>query len=72
MPQDGVATTMATPEMLPVWRHVDDVLILNLAVRVAMSTRMPPKVGGDERWGSKPKKYEVAEVTKMICSPSFD
>ena len=41
MPLDGVATTMATPEMLTVWIHVDDVLIKNLAVRVAMSTRMP-------------------------------
>ena len=57
MPQDGVATTMATPEILPVWRHMDDVLIANMAVRVAISTRMPSKGDGYEIWGSKPKKY---------------
>ena len=67
MPQDGVATTMATPEILPIWQYVDDVLIGNLAVRVEISTRMPSKGGGDERWGSKPHKSDVAEATKMIC-----
>ena len=66
MPQDGVATTLATPEMLPVWKHVDDVLIAKLAVRVETSTRIPSKGGGDERWGSKPNKSEVAEATKII------
>ena len=66
MPQDGVATTMAMPEMLPVWQHMDNVIIVKLEVRVAMSTRMPLKGGGDEIWGSKPKKSEVAEATKMI------
>ena len=55
------------PEMLPIWRHLDDVLITNLAVRVPISTRISSKGGEDERWGSKNKKYEVAEVTKMIC-----
>ena len=64
--QDGVATTTAMLEMLPVWRHVDDVIIANLEVRVEMSTRMPQKGGRDERWGSKPKKSEVVEATKMI------
>ena len=44
-----MATTMVTPEILPVWQHVDDVLIKNLAVRMAMSTRMPLKGGGDDR-----------------------
>ena len=72
MPQDGVATTMATSEMLPIWRHVDDVLIAKLSVRAAMSTRGVLMGGVDERWGSKPKKSEVAEATKMICGPSFD
>ena len=41
IPRDGVATTMATTEMLNVYRYMDDVLIAKLAVRVAMSTRMP-------------------------------
>ena len=72
MPQDGLAKTMATPEMLPVWQHMDDVLIAKLAVRVAMSTRIPSKGGRDEIWVSKPNKSEVAEATKMICRPSFD
>ena len=45
---------------------MDDALIAKLAVRVAMSTRMRPKGGRDETWGSKPKKYEVAEATRMI------
>ena len=67
MPQDGVATTMVTLEMLNVWRHVDDVLIAKLTFRVAMSKSMPLKGGGDERWGSKPKKSEVAKATKIIC-----
>ena len=49
MPQDGVATTMVTPEMLPEWRNVDDVLIAKTAVRVAISTRILLKGGGDER-----------------------
>ena len=49
MPQDGVATTMATPEMLTVWQHMDYVLIAKLSVRLVMSTRMPSKGGGDER-----------------------
>ena len=40
MPQDGVDINMETPEMLPVWRHVDDVFIAKLAARVVMSTRM--------------------------------
>ena len=53
--------------MLHVWRHVYDVLIANLAVRVAMSTGIMSKGGGDDRWGSKPKKYSVAEASKMIC-----
>ena len=66
MLQDGVATTMARLEILPFWQHMDDLLIANLAVRVVISTRIPSKGGGDERWGSKPKKYEVAEATKMI------
>ena len=66
MTQDGLATTMVTLEMLPVWRHVDDVCIANLSVRVAMSTRMPSKGGVDEIWVSKPKKFEVAEATKTI------
>ena len=52
--------------MMPVWRHIDDVLIANLAVRVAMSTRMLSKGGLDERWVSKPKKSEVAVATKII------
>ena len=56
MPQDSVATTMATPEILPVWKHVDDVLIENLSVRVAMPTRMTYKGGRDEIWGSKPNR----------------
>ena len=67
MPQDGVATNIATPEMLPDWRHMNDVLIAKLVVRVAMSTMMPSKGGGDERWGSKLNKSEVSEATKMIC-----
>ena len=66
MPQDGLDTTMATPEMLLVWQHVDAEIIAELEVRVAMSRRMTSKGGGDERWGSKPKKSEVAEATKMI------
>ena len=66
MLQDGVATTMARLEILPFWQHMDDLLIANLAVRVVISTRIPSKGGRDERWGSKPKKYEVAEATKMI------
>ena len=70
--QDRVATTMVTPEMLPVWRHVDDVLITNLSVRVTMSTRGVLMGGGNERWGSKSKKSEVDEATKMICGLSFD
>ena len=49
MPQDGVATTMVTPEILPVWKHMDDVLIVKLSVRVAMSTRIPSKGGRDEK-----------------------
>ena len=49
MPQDGVDMNMSTPEMLPVYQHMDDVLIPNLALRVAMPTRMPSKGGGDER-----------------------
>ena len=57
---------MVTPEMMHVYKHVDDVLIANLAVRVAISTRISSKGGGNERWGSKPKKSEVAEATKMI------
>ena len=52
--------------MLPVWRHVDDMLITKLAVRVDISTRIPSKGGRDERWRSKPKKSEVAEATKTI------
>ena len=36
MPQYGVAMTMVTPKMLNVWRHVDDVLISKLSVRVVM------------------------------------
>ena len=63
---------MATPEMLPIWVHVDDMLIVKLSVRVAISTRMPLKGGGDKRWGSKSKKSEVAEVTKMICSQALN
>ena len=66
IPQDDVATTMATPEMMTTWRDVDDELIVKLTVRVEMSTRMPLKGGGDERLGSKPKKIVVAEATKMI------
>ena len=66
MMQDGVATTMVTPEMLPIWRHVNDDLITKLALKVAISERMTPKSGGDERWGSKPKKDDVSEATKMI------
>ena len=66
IPQDGVATTMATPEMLPMWRHVEDVLIANMLVRVAISTSRPSKGGRDERWGSKSKKFEFSEATKMI------
>ena len=66
MPQDGVSTTMVMPKILPVWRHMYDVLIAKLAVRVAMSTSMPSKGGGYDRWGYKPKKYEVSEATKMI------
>ena len=66
MPQDGVATTMATLEMLPVRKHVDDVIIENMAMRVTISTRTPPKGGGDERWVSKPKKSEVSEATNMM------
>ena len=66
MPQDGVSTTMVMPKILPAWRHMYDVLIAKLAVRVAMSTSMPPKGGGYDRWGYKPKKYEVSEATKMI------
>ena len=66
MPQDGVATTLATPEMLPVWKHVDDVLIAKLAVRMATSTTMQPKGGGYEIWLSKRKKSDVAEANKMI------
>ena len=72
MLQDGVAMTMVTPEMLPIFQHVDDVLIKKLSVRLAMSTRMTSKGGGDEKRGSKPKKSEVAKATNMICSPSFD
>ena len=53
--------------MLPNWQHMDDVLIAKLEVRVKMSTRTLSKGGGDEKWGSKPKKSEVAEATKMIC-----
>ena len=59
-------TAMATLEMLPVWKHVDDVLIANIAVRVAMSTRMPSNGGGYERWGSKTNKSEVSKATKTI------
>ena len=66
MIQDGVATTMVTPEMLPIWRHVNDDLITKLELKVAISERMTSKSGGDERWGSKPKKDEVSEATKMI------
>ena len=33
-----------------------------------MPTRTPSKGDGDERWGYKPKKSEVAEATEMICS----
>ena len=66
MPQDGVATTLATPEMLPVWKQMDGVLIAKLAVRVETSTRIPSKGGGDEKWGSKPKKSEVSKATKII------
>ena len=58
--KDDVATTMAMPKILTVWRHVGDVIIVDMAVRVAMSTRMPSKGGGDEIWGSKPKKSEVS------------
>ena len=47
MPQDGVSTTMATPEILPVWLHVDGMIIAKLAVRLVMSTRMLSKDGGD-------------------------
>ena len=67
MQQDGVYTTTATTEMMPVWRHVDDVLIKNLEVRVAISTRIPSKGDGYERWGSKPNKSKVAEATKISC-----
>ena len=66
MPQDGVATTMATPEMLPVWRHMDYVLIANLAGRVEILTRMLSKGCGDEILGPKPKKSKDAEVTNII------
>ena len=52
--------------MLPIWRHMDDVLITKLAVRMATSTRMPSKGGGYEIWLSKRKKSDVAEATKMI------
>ena len=31
-----------------------------------MSTRIKSKDSGDDRWGSKPKKYKVSEVTNMI------
>ena len=65
---DGVDTTMSMPKLLPVWQHVHDVLITNLTVRVAMLAMMSSKGGGDERWRSKPKKFEVAEETKMIRS----
>ena len=65
IPHDGVDTTMATPEMMLVWRHVDDVLIAKLAVRVTIPTRILLKCGRDERQGSKPKKYEVSGATKM-------
>ena len=61
-----MAATMATPEMLPVCRHVDDVLIENLTVRVDMSTRMLSKVGGDNRRVSKANKFEASEAVKMI------
>ena len=47
-------------------------LIAKLAVRVAMSTRMPLKGGKDDKWGSKPKKSEVVKATKMIRRLSFD
>ena len=57
---------METPEILPVWRHVDAVLIKKLTVRVTMTTRIPSKGGGDKRWGSKPKKSEVSEATNII------
>ena len=67
IPQDGVATTMVMPEMQPVWRHVDDVFIANMAVRVAMSTMILSKDGKDERWVSKYNKYKVAKAIKMIC-----
>ena len=66
MPQDGMANTMLTPEMLPVWLHMDDVPIANLAVRVSKSTNMPSKGCGDKIRGSKPKKSEVAKEIKMI------
>ena len=72
MPQDGMATTTSPPEMLPVCPHVDDVLITKLAVRLEISKRMLSKGGGDERWGSKPNKYEVDKATNMICIPSFE
>ena len=62
-----VATAMAMLEMLPVWRHMNDVLIANLKVRLEMSTRTTLKGGGDEIWGSKPMKTEVSKTTKIIC-----
>ena len=47
MPQDGVAKNMVTPEMLPDLRHMNDVLISNLVVRIEISTRITLKGGGD-------------------------
>ena len=67
MPQDGVDITMLTLEIMPVWKHVDDVLIAKLSVRLVMSTKMPSKGGGDERWVSKPNISEVYDATKIIC-----
>ena len=61
-----MSKTLVTLEILPLWKHVDDLLIKNLEVRVVISTRMPSKGSGDEIWGSKPKKSEVAEATNMI------
>ena len=45
---NGVAATMVTPEILPVWKHVDGVIIAKMELRVAMSTRMLYLGGGDK------------------------